>query len=94
MRAAVGASVTRADVVLLDHVDRLAFASRIAPVARIGTLFLVHDFPYEASEAAWTDTLAQRGFARVLDDVQHVCTSQLAAFQKVSGEVTSEIETG
>lgn len=82
--AAVREAVSSARLVLVDHVDRFAFAKRIAPWLQPAALLLVHDFPYEASEEEWHSGMLALGCERHLANLQdYVFHSHLAMFQKL-----------
>ena len=82
--------LVQADLVLVDHVNRLFFSRDVvAPFLSPGSILLVHDFsstgdwgPENTLHDDWLQALTPLGLHRVYNDVASVFSSSLAVFLK------------
>ena len=80
----VALAVHEANLIFVDHVERLEFCENIARNGwlRPGTIIAVHDYPYIYSDGAFTARMLAVGCTKLMEDVSLlIFRSRIMAFQ-------------
>ena len=80
----VALAVHEANLIFVDHVERLEFCENIARNGwlRPGTVIAVHDYPYIYSDGAFTARMLAVGCTKLMEDVSLlIFRSRIMAFQ-------------